>query len=276
MTSPDPEERAEAILARWSAKVREGRLVREEWLEELVAEARPTVHSLLYAASIESGDSPPDLQRHEALAMATLFGRRLAALGMTPTVMMTLIPLLLEALEAEAVARDESLAVDLQTSCVEGFVRGREDRVAEEGDARVAATITRLELAPRVLAFFVAGDPTAEAIEAAVEDLGRALFAADAIACVVEVSSLAVESPRVARALFAVDETARIIGVRCIFDGVDERCRAEAERAGLDTSHIETSESFGAALRTALETARSDGRKGRWFGRRLEDLLRSR
>lgn len=275
-TSLDPEGIAEAILARWAETLRETGLVRSEWVEELVAEARPTVHSLLFASSLQAEASPRSLQRHEALAMATLFGRRVASLGMTPTAMMTLVPALLSALSAESVETDARLASELSTSCVEGFVRGREESVADEGDARVARTFITLEVAPDVLALFLAGDPTPESIEEAVEAFGRGLFGAEAKACVVEISGLRVESPRSARALFSIDETARMLGIRCVFSGASDRARAEARGAGLDLAALDFVPIFGDALRLALESARAGGRRGRWFGRRLEDFLRSR
>ncbi len=275
-TGLEPEKWAEAILNRWAESLRAAGLVRPEWVEEVIAEARPTVHSLLFASSLDTEGSPRDLQRHEAMAMATLFGRRVASLGMTPSVMMTLVPGLMGALEAEGVDVDRALVRELSSVCVEGFVRGREESVTAEGDARVAQTFTTLEPAPGVFALVLAGDPSPESIEEALESFARALFGAEAKVCMLEVSGLSVGSPRLARALFSIDETARMIGVRCLFSGASEQSRVEAQGAGLDLDALEFHQNFGDALRFALECMRAEGRRGRFFGRRLEDFLRLR
>src|SRR5690606_28834041 len=90
---------------------------------------------------------------------------------------------------------------------------------------------------------------------ALIEELGRAIFRAEARACVVDVNPLGTPTARRARALLAAEEVCRTLGVTCVYSGLDARWRAEL--AGVDLSAVTVAGSFAEALALALLAAGS-------------------
>lgn len=254
-TDEDPEALAERILARFESQGLGAISLRPEVKAELVLEARPAVHALLFGLGTDRAGDATSLEHHESLAMVTLLGRALALSGATPTPVLRVVPALLRAFRDEGAEPTQAFEEALQAVCLEGFVRGREEAVERRVRRGHEQAIAPFALADGVVALRLVGDLSPDAVTALIEELGRALFRAEARACVVDVNPLAAPTARRARALLAAEEVCRTLGVRCVYSGLDARWRAEL--AGVDLSALTLAGNFAEATALALAAAGS-------------------
>ena len=86
----------------------------------------------------------------------------------------------------------------------------------------VAASQANVEIVPRVRLLVLSGEPDADALSEAIEEFGRTLLKADAVAAIVDLTRLEGAAPDRAAEVFAADAAARLLGVRCTFVGASE------------------------------------------------------
>lgn len=182
---------------------------------EAVAEAVPVLEALL--AATQPGRTHTD--RHEALALAALLGRRAAALALSPTLALTLTSAIVTVARARGSALDADLEVALRACVVEGLVAGEGERVRAEVDARTAECVRPFPLAERVLGVTIFASVGPDALESALDAVARKLLETDAQSCVASVHG---EPPeRDARAfvsaLASLGAAASMVGVRVAF-----------------------------------------------------------
>lgn len=210
-------------------------------LEALQAEVRPVL-PLLEELPVEeraSGDFS-SFEFRECLTVLTLLGRRLALLDLTPTAALEVVDIALRAVEAEGDPPTAAFDGRARTAVVEGFVRGREERVSEDAEQRAAQPVRPLRVDSSTFALIVTGTHEAEVLTEHVDTLGRAMLDADADLAIIDLSQLGEPNRERARAVFAAEEITRMLGAHCIFSGVDPRWRAAAEdaRIRLDDHHV--------------------------------------
>lgn len=250
------------------------RLARDrEAATELAIEARAVFESLLagLAAAPDPRSHRPELR--EALALVSLLGRRAGELGVTPSAALALAPAIVAAASAESDASLDPIAGPIAELTLEGFVMAREDRLREDGARALAGAIPIVEAAPGCVVMIAGGAQSAEELERVVEELGRRLLNRDAKACLVDASELP-PSPELARPLFAAHVSARMLGTRCLFTGLDDaRWASPAREAGLTLGELERVDRFAEGLRVALETCDLELRHRSGLGNVIRRLL---
>ena len=268
--------RAEAILARAIGGLRD-RLPFEAdkaLLETIEAEARPAVESLDMALSLDTADDIRSLGHHESLAMFSLLGRRLARIGASVVLAHRIAPTLLDAFAPE---RELSASVrdGLELACLEGFVLGREEKVADEAARTAAKAMPSGRVADGVHLLVLGGLHEAEVLTERIEEFGRELHRGDAQSCVIELSTLMEPNPRRASAVLAAEETSRMLGAPCFFGGVSAAWRTTFEEAGVDPEHESLHATIDGALTAAFRAAgltlTRPGPLGRLLRRRVSD-----
>ena len=187
----------------------------------------------------------------EVMTVLTLFGRRLALLDLTPTSAVAIVEAALDATRASEDPPTPEFNRHARVAAVEGFVRGREERVATNAERRASAPIQPLRIDANTYALVVSGVHEPEAIGEYVDALGRAMLEGDASIGIVDLSQLGEPSRDRARAIFAADEVVRMLGGRCIFSGVDAGWTASANAAHVDLSLVQLTARFGEALDAA-------------------------
>ena len=271
--SPTDGERTESILTRAMSALRAAAPGADpEAFAVLEPEARPAVESLDMALCLDTARDIRSLGHHESLAMFALLGRRAASLNISVPVAHRLAPAILDAFERPVAPE---VREGLVLACLDGFVRGREERVREERAARAAGALPSGEIVEGVRLLVLAGEHEADALTLRIEEFGRELMRTDARACVVDVSTLLDPDLRRAAALAAVEETARMLGVTCSYAGVGEGWGAAFEEAGIDRGHESFHESLADAVRASLRAAgltiHRPGPLGRLLRRRATD-----
>ncbi len=264
-TERDPVDVAEDALARFRASAVSALPLRAALADELAAEARPAVHALLFATSSDRMGDLESLEHHETLAMVTLLGRKLALLGGTPTAALRLTRTLLAAVRDTGWGVPPSLDEPLATVAVEGYVRGREERLRTDAAKDAVDRIPIVALAEGCLAVFPRGDYDPDRLEPAMDGLGRRLFREEATVCLVVLDGLEGLSPAAARALLSIDESARTLGATAIFSGVTTSFLEAAERAGVDVANLVLVADAAEGVRRALSIAGYAVRRVSWL-----------
>lgn len=215
--------------------------------EELAWETRPLVQAL-----IEGIDGAERIDREapelrEALALASLLGRRAAALGATPTAALHVAPALVEQLGEAAPLLDP-----LREVIVEGYVSEREEALQAEGARRAAGAIPIVRLVPGLFVSLPRGDQAAEHLEEHADELGRRLLDGDARALIVHAVGLERPDRERASHLFGVHAACTMLGVTAIFAGVGDDWTAAARERGVDVEELRLVRTLDEALEMAL------------------------
>lgn len=210
----------------------------------------------------------------ECFTVLSLLGRRLALLDLTPTAATRVVQLALH-----AVTEDDELPVDAfaqhaLAAAFEGFVMGREERVAQTASVRAAKPLKPIRIDDAVFALIITGAHEPEVLTDCVDRLGRAMLDAGAQVAIVDLTQIAEPNAERAIAIFAADEVTRMLGGVCLFTGLDSQWNDAAAQARIPLDALHIVPSFGEALEAARlasgRTARFDSRK--W--RALLDRLR--
>lgn len=191
----------------------------------------------------------------ECLAVLTLLGRRLALLNLTPTAASQVVRLALRSTEG---ARDdlfEQFAQQAVAAAMEGFVLGREERVAQTAEARAAKPLRPLRIEDDVFALIVSGVHEPAILSECVDALGRAMLNADVELAVVDLTQVGEPNRERATAMFSADEITRMLGGVCFFAGVDARWRAAAEDARIPLDTLQVAVDLRGAVAAARRVA---------------------
>jgi len=209
--------------------------------EDLAAEVAPVLPLLSELPTIEraSGDYE-SFQFRECLTVLSLLGRRLALLDLTPTAALRVVRLALNSVEEGEQPPSEGFEQRAVSAALEGFVLGREERVAQIAETIASKALTPLRIDEAAFALIISGTHEPAALSQCVDALGRAMLHADVEVAIVDLTQLAEPSRERATAVFAADEITRMLGGVCWFTGVDARWRAAAvdARIPLDAMHV--------------------------------------
>lgn len=244
-------------------------------LETVRAEVVPVLGLLAALPANERMAGDFDAVRfRECFTVLMLLGRRLALLDLTPTAGMMIVDLALRALDDGAPATTSDFHQRARAASIEGFVLGREERVTEDAEARAARSVRPLRINARTFGLVVSGAHSPESISEYVDALGRAMLDADASVAIVDLTQLGEPNRERAKAVFAAEEVARMLGASCIFSGVDPRWRAAASDAHvrLDALHVVPTLAKALDAARVLERHTSAERNPKW--RALLERLR--
>ncbi|MBX3272816.1 MAG: hypothetical protein KF729_21315 [Sandaracinaceae bacterium] len=249
MTAGDDAERRADRFAAWFAERAPTRADRGR-LDALRPEAATVMEAIVEA--VGGGPLPraegPELR--EALTLASLLGRSAAYLELTPAAALAIGPAIVAALEGTV---DLAPLTDVVVATViDGYVRACEERERERAAQRASEAIPIVELAPKCFAFVLRGLQDPDALERRVDELGRALFARDGRACVVDLTGLAEPDRERLGPIFAVHSTCSMLGARAIYVGLSDPWRVLAEEARVDLSIVSVAPTFADALEQAL------------------------
>jgi len=216
---------------------------------DLVAEVTPVLRLLseLSAADRANGDYE-SFQFRECLAVLSLVGRRLALLDLTPTAAFQIVRLALEAVEETDARTSNRFEWHTVAAALEGYVRGREERVAQNAESSATEPLTPLRIDEAAFALIVSGTHEPAALSECVDALGRAMLNADVEMAIVDLTQLGAPNQERAVAVFAADEVTKMLGGACWFTGVDDRWRAAAADAQIPLGAIRIVPDLASAL----------------------------
>ena len=244
-------------------------------LGDIVDEAAPALELLaeLPPAPPEGG-SFDSFEFRECLTVLSLLGRRLALLDLTPTTTAQVVELALRAVSDTPELQLDGFARRAIASTFEGFVMGREERVAESSVRRGSKPIRPLRIDANAFALIISGAHPPQVLSDSVDALGRAMLDANVETAIVDLTQLGEPSAERAAAIFAAEEVTRMLGGVCLFTGVDPRWEAAAARARIALGEMHVVPSLAEALQTARETAGPAGGGDTRTWRALLDRLR--
>jgi hypothetical protein len=244
-------------------------------LKDITAEVAPALPLLseLPAEERATGDYE-SFGFRECFAVLTLLGRRLALLDLTPTAAIQVVLLALHAVGGSEQSPSGGFAQHVIAATLEGFVLGREERVAQTAEARAAKPLKPLRIDEAVFALIVSGVHEPAVLSECVDALGRAMLNADVEIAIVDLTQLGEPNRERATAVFAADEITRMLGGVCFFAGVDSRWKAAATDARIPLDALQIVPDLVGAIAAAHElTGRgAEGTKLKW--RSLLDRLR--
>jgi len=225
-------------------------------LEDLAAEVAPVLPLLIELPANEraSGDYE-SFQFRECFAVLSLLGRRLALLDLTPTAAIQVVRIALRSVERDDESPSEELTGRAVAAVVEGFVRGREERVEQDAEARATKPVKPLRIDEAAFALILSGVHEPAALSGCVDALGRAMLNAGVDVAIVDLTQVGEPNRDRAAAMFAADEIAKMLGGVCFFTGLDSRWRAAAADARIALDAIRVAPSLAAAIVAAREVA---------------------
>lgn len=197
-------------------------------------------------AQLDAKDAP-DLSafaHRELVQLVVARAQHMAQVGMTPAAVAAYVPSLAEAMGD----RFPDRFAGLLHVVVETYVRAVSERATAKSQYVLAEQTPVVRIAPGIVACLLAGDPEPERVERVVERLEQEALKASAKLLVVDLSHLSLDDPERLRAAVSADAGARMLGVRCVFSGVDARVRRALSEAGVAVDRLELATSFEEAL----------------------------
>ncbi len=201
--------------------------LRPAFVESLAIESQPAVHALLFAVSTDKAEDPNSLEHHETTAMVALLGRAFAMEGATPTAAHGVVPSLLGAFRAEGFAVPSSLDEPLSVVFLEGFVRGREERLRHDLEKRLLDHVVLRTVFPRVGLLFLQGGYESDGLSARLETLARQAFSAELASVVVDLELTEQATEDASGAILHFAELVASVGIRVVFHGTSSASLAE-------------------------------------------------
>ena len=225
-------------------------------------------------AEQRAGGNYESFEFRECFTVLTLLGRRLALLDLTPSAAVQIVRLALRSVEELNESSAEGLSQPAIAAAVEGFVLGREERVARTSETRAAKPLKPLRIDDGIFALIVSGAHEPSALSECVDALGRAMLNADVTTAIVDLTQLGEPNGERAAAVFAADEITRMLGGVCFFTGIDARWEAAAADARIPLEAMHTAPNLAEALAAAKQTTEgaTQSRSPKW--RALLDRFR--
>ncbi len=235
---------------------------------EIAALSAPVVPVLDELSEADRAGDLTSFAFRECFSALTFLGRRLALLDLTATSALQIAEITLHASRHQGPERFSRRAL---AAVVEGFVMGREERVAENAQERAARSLRPIRLDARVVGLLVSGAHDALVLSRCVDALGQAMLDLDAETAIVDLSQLGEPDRERAAAIFSAEQVARMLGGICLFSGVDANWRRAATEAHLAWEELtlfdHVADALEAARATAQETKRSGPRWRTWLRR---------
>ncbi|HSN82955.1 MAG TPA: hypothetical protein VLS88_10285 [Polyangiales bacterium] len=239
-----------AVIERFEALLEQTRpAIGRVTLQEIARETAPVLP--LLEELPEADQARWDLDSfafRECFTVLTLLGRRLALLDLTPTAALQVVELALRATNGSDGRWGETFARRAVAAVVEGFVMGREERVAEVAEERAADPLKPLRIEEGVVALLVSGVHDPEVLAECVDALGRMMLETGAENAIVDFTQLGEPNAARASAVLSADEVARMLGGVCFFSGLDANWRAAAAKANIELNELHVVHGIADAL----------------------------
>lgn len=234
-----------------------------------MGDLRPDLDALLEQLQRSfAADSEIDLvteEHAEVLAMIRGFGMRLALAGISPTAFSVVSEGLLAALAVFRIRLSSAAGQSVAALCAEGYASGLRDQVHQQHQQELIDAWLPVEIFPKIVLWVVSGPVDPDRMSEAVDGFGRFLLKREAVGAVVHAAGARCASPAAARALLACEETARIVGVQCVFAALEEAVVSAAARAGYDVGILQTSSDIASALQTIMPLSGLTVRSQSWI-----------
>jgi hypothetical protein len=244
-------------------------------LAEIVAEVAPVLPLLaeLPAEQRRCGDYE-SFEFRECFTVLTLLGRRLALLDLTPTTAVRVVQLAVSSVDGSGESREGAFGQHAVAAAVEGFVLGREERVAQLAQDRAAKPLKPLRIDDVAFALVLSGVHEPSVLSDCVDALGRAMLDADIEVAIVDLTQLGEPNRERAAAAFAADEVTKMLGGTCFFSGVDFRWKAAAADARIPLDAMRVVPNLAEAIAAARKASAIPGKRADLKWRTLLDRLR--
>jgi hypothetical protein len=235
-------------------------------LATLLAEAEPFVECARVAAA--EGPLERSSSWREARSMAWLLAYRLGDQEWPAHVAAAVIPAWRDAIGAPwaAAAADELVALFL-----DGYARGREDRVRSAAQKGLAEALPIGELAPQVVIMVAAGALDPDGARAFADRASSFMLRRDARAALLDVEGLQAPTAAVLVELWSIPSAARMLGVKMVVAGlsgvVGEAVRTSGVKEEGEVRCTTLAQGTEALLREAGIALGSRGGFGAWFRR---------
>mgnify|MGYP001826357825 FL=1 len=241
---------------------------------DIVTETAPALQLLVELPSQpREGASFDSFEFRECLTVLSLLGRRLALLDLTPTAAAQVVELAVRAVDDVPELALDGFVQRALAASFEGFVMGREERIAQASAKQGAKPIRPLRIDDGAFALITSGTHTPQVLSDSVDALGRAMLDAGVETALVDLTQLGEPNAERAVAVFSADEVARMLGGTCLFSGVDSRWQAAAAQARIPLHELRVVQTFAEALKMARgakgQPTRDDRPKWRTFFDRL-------
>jgi anti-anti-sigma regulatory factor len=225
-------------------------------LDGVVAELAPFLDAV--GAATDAEPLPP-----EARSLAYLFAWRLGDQGLPAPVGLAALLAWRDAVATERARRAADAALPL---LVEGYARAREDRARDDVLRQLAEALPVAELAPGVALVTAAGPLDADAARRLAERASPALLRRNARVLVLDLSGLTAPDAGVLTELWAVVESARMLGTASVVVG-DDALDAPLREAPIDRADVRRVATLAAATElVARELGVALVGAGGWFG----------
>lgn len=242
---------------------------------DLITEAAPLLPLLIELPSDAlAGGDYASFQFRECFTVLSLLGRRLALLDLTPSSAIEVVRLTLASIDGGADPLPQGFSQRAIDAAVEGFVLGREERVADASETRAAGRLRPLRIDESAFALILTGVHEPTVLGECVDALGRAMLDADVEIAIVDLSQLGEPNRERAAAIFAAEQVAKMLGGICIFSGIDSPWRAAARDAGIALDALQVAPNLAAALASARDRCRPPTKGGKLNWRGLIERLR--
>lgn len=244
-------------------------------LDEITAEVAALLPLLIELPAEErrSGDYE-SFGFREFFTVLTLLGRRLALLDLTPTTAVQVVQLAVRSVDGADESREGGFREHAVAAAIEGFVLGREERVAHALETRAAKPLKPLRVDDAAFALILSGVHEPSVVGDCVDALGRAMLDADIEIAIVDLTQLGEPNRERATAAFAADEVAKMLGGICFFTGIDFRWKAAAADARIPLDAMHVVPNLAEALAAARQLSEQTASRGRPKWQTLLDRLR--
>lgn len=232
-------------------------------IDEAAAEAVPVLEATLSAM----GSDRTHTDRHEALALAALLGRRAVTLRLSPTATLALAAAVVSVARARGAALDEAFASALAACAVEGHVAAESEHVRSEIDERGADCVRAFRLAEKMLCVTIYASVGPDALENALDGVARKLLETDGDTCIAIVAGTPAERDErgLVSALASLSAGAMVVGARVIYVIESATLRPLVERSLVDQAVVGSLEAGLAQAGVAVERSRNSIQRLRGF-----------
>ena len=245
----DPE--AQALCAVIRAKVAGAPGLRDddpERVGSLMAEVVPCVEAALRA---ERNPDNPALWA-EARSLVWLFAYRMGDQKWPALAAAAVLPAWRDAVATEWSRR---MADDAAPLVMDGYARGREDRLRADTQRALAESLPVSVLAPGVVLVVAAGALDADGAHALAERAGQLALHSDARGVLLDLGGLRAPDGATLAALWEVASSARMLGARVAVCGASPELKAAMESASLPDEGVLRAETLAAGFEALVREA---------------------
>ncbi|MDB4974581.1 MAG: hypothetical protein JWN48_2922 [Myxococcaceae bacterium] len=250
---PDGADRERTLAAQFRARYEQTARFREDraLAQELTELAAPLLSTLLAL-----GPKPDTRESlHDAYALLSALSRAAALREATPSVAVTLIDAIAQALSHSGVALDHEQRLDLSMVAIEAFCAARDERTTRALRRSAAESQVMLKLGPRCCAILLGGQHEEADLGPVLDRFACELLHQDTRSCLLDLSRLRPVDQELGRAVGRFCLHATTLGVRLSLVGAEPALRTSLEDWGLLGPQISFFDDYDRAQKATLTAA---------------------